>query len=94
MTNEEKGLLEDLEVWRHATLAKVYASDYLTVKDGKVADTIEICQVASGRFSRTSTEPEMKKAIDGVRNAISALEEARNAIIERKLRELRIAGMR
>lgn len=88
MTNEEKRLLEDLEAWRHATLAKVYAGDYLTVKDGKVADTIEICQV------RTSEEPEMEKAIEGVRISISALEKARSAIIERKLRELRIAGMR
>lgn len=36
----------------------------------------------------------MNKAVEGVRNAISALEKARSTIIERKLRELRIAGMR
>lgn len=88
MTNEEEKLLEDLEAWRSATLAKVYASGYLTVKDGRSADTIEICQV------RANAEPEMEKAVESVRNAISALEKARSTIIERKLRELRIAGMR
>lgn len=94
MTDKEIELLDELDAWRKAKIAQTYQWHYATVSGGYNDGTIDLCKVATGKYSRVEAEPEMVEAINNVTNAIAALEVARNAIVERKLRELRIAGMR
>lgn len=94
MTHEEIALLDDLQAWRKAKIAEIYQGHYLTNNQGRSEETLAILRVESGKYERTSGEPEMDAAMQKVREAIAMLEPARDAIVERKLRELRIAGMR
>ena len=94
MTDKENELLDELDAWRKAKIAQSYQWHYATVTGGHNEGTIDLCKVPTGKYSRVDAEPEMVEAINRVNEAIAALEVARAAIVERKLRELRIAGMR
>lgn len=91
MTNRETVLLDDIEAWRKAKVAKIDDWNYIrTVAHGDPV-RIDMCAVDRGMRStpRVELEPEMIAAIDKVREAIAELEVARAAIIARKMRELR-----
>ena len=92
MTAAEDALLADLEAWRGARVAEMYNDHYVTGNAGMNGDTVNLCRVKSEKYSRVCTEPEMIDALEEVTKAVTGLEVARKAIVERKLRELRSAG--
>lgn len=94
MNHKEVELLDDLEAWRGAKVAKVYEGHHVTQGQGRLEDTVALLKVSNGRYSRHGVEPEMIEAMKRVREAIDGLEPARQKIVERKLYELRLAGMR
>ena len=94
MTQEEIDLLNDLYAWRKARVAEPYEGFYVTTDRDRSDNTLPLLRIEPGKYARTSGEPEMDAALAKVREAIALLGQARDAIVERKLRELRIAGMR
>lgn len=94
MDAKETELLDDLEAWRKAKLPKIWQGGYLSISEGQAAGSCALIQVASNKYARDTAEPEMADAIAKLCEAVRGLEPARQKIVERKLHELRIAGMR
>lgn len=94
MNHQENDLLDDIEAWRKAKLPKIWQGAYLSISEGQSAGSCALIQVASSKYARDTAEPEMASALAKLCEAVKGLEPARQAIVERKLYELRLAGMR
>lgn len=94
MNAKEIEILDDLEAWRKAKLPRIWQGGYLSISEGQTAGSCALIQVASSKYSRDTAEPEMAEALANLCDAVKALEPARQRIVERKLYELRLAGMR
>lgn len=94
MNHKEVELLDDLEAWRKAKLPRIWGGGYLSISEGKDSGSCALIQIASSKYARDTAEPEMANAIAKLCEAVAGLEPARQKIVERKLYELRLAGMR
>lgn len=99
MTEKESQILDDLHAWRDCYCPKA-GRNLISIPGNRDLPIIKIEDGDLEFWRQNSThdrlfvEPEMRDALEKVQIAISSLESAKNAIIERKLYELRIAGMR
>ena len=94
MNYRETEILDDLEAWRNAKLPKIHQGDYLSISEGQAVGSCALIRVAAGKYARDTAEPEMAEALAKLCEAVKGLEPARQKIIERKLYELRLVGMR
>lgn len=94
MNHQEKDLLDDIEAWRRATVAGFQPNSACTLGYGRFENSAVLLSISDGKYSRQGVEPEMNAVMQEIREAVAKLEPARQQIIERKLHELRIAGMR